>query len=220
MSCGRQEIVDPEKAENVIDAKDVKDLAHLAHALAPPGEVLLPESFVMIERHAPVLSPFCGEGVRFENSLRGRSAAPLVVKHLGEGPNIRAIIADSEGDIPHQRHALLPGVILHGLPLIPSDPLHVGNEPEPLLNAPALSGLQSREPGERVVVGAVGVRPRVPAFRAAVLVDQNAEEGVALEPGRWSFTNARKARARRSFRRKDRDEKFSKAFPSNFISAL
>ena len=53
--------VDPVKAENVIDPKEVKNLSNAANTLAPPIEIAGSHHVPAVERDAPILSPFLGK---------------------------------------------------------------------------------------------------------------------------------------------------------------
>ena len=110
-----------------------------------------------------------------------------MIELLWVRPLVRAVIDDADRVITHQSPPPpLRGVFFHRcLPLVPRDPLHVGDEAQPLFDASALACFQAGQPRERVIAyERWEVRPGVPAFRAAIFIDQHPEERVAFQPRR------------------------------------
>src|SRR5204863_9770677 len=85
-----------------------------------------------IERNAPVLSPFLGEFVVFEVRFRWSATAPIERELLRSRENIRAVVADAEWNIAHQRDPFLFRVVSDSRPLFVGDPLRVAEKIFPL----------------------------------------------------------------------------------------
>ena len=86
--------VDAIKTEDVVDAEEMKNLAHPLDPLPPPIEVVAPQDVPAIERDAPVLAPLLREGVVLEIRFGGRPARPVERKSLGMSEDVRAVIND------------------------------------------------------------------------------------------------------------------------------
>src|SRR5262249_19857579 len=112
----------------MIDTKEMKNAPDGSHTLAPPFEVA-PAHFVpMIERDAPVLSPFLRELVIFEVRLGRRTTAPIEHKFIGPRKNIGAVIANAKWGITHKSDPALFGIRFNLTPLLMRDPLHITEE--------------------------------------------------------------------------------------------
>src|ERR1700734_4133636 len=117
--------VNPEKAEHMVDAETVKNQADRSDALPPPGVILRTVHGPVVKRDSPILSPTAGKFASAEEGFRRRAARPGQVKELVFGPDIGAVGADTEGNVPGQTNVVFIGPGAHLGPLAPGEPLHV-----------------------------------------------------------------------------------------------
>ena len=165
----------------MVDAEQVEDLAHLAHALAPPAQILLLEHIPTVQGHPPVLAPAHGEEVALKGVFRRRAAAPLTVKDLRLAEVVGAVQAHAKGDVSHERNPEAFCMCAHRGPLAPCDPLHVHDFALPELPVLAHLGGLLGQPRLRRKAGAALLGPRVPPFRS-VLGHQHPEERKPRQP--------------------------------------
>src|SRR5258706_9214026 len=101
----------------MIDAIKVKDFLDVANTSSPPIEIVGAQIVPSIVGHAPILPPFFGERIDFENLFGRRATAPVQIKYLRIGPNVAARPANSVGDIAHEIDLLRFGIGFEILPL-------------------------------------------------------------------------------------------------------
>ena len=179
-----REAVDAVKAEDVINAKEVKNFAHFHHALTPPVEIALPQLRPVVKRYPPVLAPFVGERIGFKNPLRRRSSAPAMIENLVIRPHIGAVVRNAEWDVAHERDVERIGLGAERCPLRRRDPLHPHREAHLVGDlAPKRRRLRG-EPLLRSGKSALLLRPHVPAFAALAFIHEHAEKRVGIEPRR------------------------------------
>ena len=105
-------------------------------ASSPPGVIVLGHAFPIVEREAPVLSPFFGERVSLEGLFRRRAAGVLEVEDVRFAPDIRAVPADADGDVSHERNAFVLGMLTNRQPLCVGDPLDIGMKAHEIADVP------------------------------------------------------------------------------------
>src|SRR5881227_4003251 len=95
--------VDPVKPEDVINSENVEDSSYAAHPLSPPREILCAQCWPVVNRDAPVLSPFHRELVVLEVRLWWRASRPVEMKNLALAENVGAVVTDAKRNVAHQR---------------------------------------------------------------------------------------------------------------------
>src|SRR5215471_9392347 len=93
--------IDPIKALDVIDPKQMKDASNCAHPFAPPLKIVRAHRTPAIERNSPVLPPFLRERVVFEMWLGRRAAEPIEDELIPARENVGAVITDTERNVAH-----------------------------------------------------------------------------------------------------------------------
>src|SRR4029434_9729152 len=111
------ERVDAKEAERMINAVEVKHLPNVADAGAPPIEIPSAQFVPAVNRDAPILSPLFGKGIHFENFFRRRAPAPIEVEDGAIGPNVRAVPANAERNVAHEKDLLRRAISADRLPM-------------------------------------------------------------------------------------------------------
>src|SRR5213080_3643204 len=96
-----------------------------AHPFALPLKIVRAHCAPVIERDAPVLSPFLRERIILEMRLGRCPAKPIEDEFIRAGENVGAVITDAERNIAHERYAALLRMRFNVAPLPMHDPLHV-----------------------------------------------------------------------------------------------
>src|SRR5262249_19937174 len=168
----------------------MKDPPGSTDPFAPPLKIVRAHCAPAIERNAPVLSPFLCKWVVFENWLGGRAAKPIQHEFIGARETVGAVIADTEGDVAHQRHAALLRVRFNIPPLLMSNPLHVTKEISALCKACLPVMREIAYPVASTFNALMVRRPSIPCGATIVFLDENAEKRVIVQPGRLFFTES------------------------------
>ena len=120
-----RESVNAIKSEHVIDAKEMKNASNRAHTFAPPLKIVRAHPVPVIERNAPVLSPFLRELVVLEVRFGRCAAGPIEHEFIPPRQNVGAIITNAKRNITHERNAAFFGIRFYLPPLLMRDPLHI-----------------------------------------------------------------------------------------------
>ena len=170
------------ETQNMVDPKKVKASPDAADPLPPPIEIPVTHHVPVKNRDSPILSPFLGEPVVLKMGFRRCASTPIMRKFIRPCENVRAVVADAEWNIAHQRNAALIGIRLDGRPLLVRDPLNVTEKIFAILEALFLFRRLLVKPGPRRLDVLMLSRPFVPRFALAVLFHERAKECVIIKP--------------------------------------
>ncbi len=130
----------------VVEADDVAGCDGPLHALDPPVVAAGLERVPVVERIAPALAGFAESIGRNAGDHLGREIG-LEAEDIGMGPDIRAVVADKDGDIANDADAALGTVTPQRLPLLEEGKLQEaldvdGSDASRCANASSASGLR------------------------------------------------------------------------------
>ena len=192
-----REAIDPEESERMIHAEQVKDTHEELEAPSPPGVIVLGHAFPVVERETPVLTPFFGERVSPEGLFRRRPAGMLQVEDVRFPPHVRAVPADADGDISHERNSLVLGVHTNRQPLCVGRPLHIGMEAHEIAHVPLADGSKRFCPDPHCGGRTVLPRPLIAVFTFLVPAHECSMNRVIGQPvGIGSFEVRERLRSR------------------------
>ena len=161
------------EAPEVVDAHNVVHLKAHAHALDPPGVVILGHGVPVVDWVTPVLS-CCGELIG--RSARDARRTPVLtdLEELRHCPHLDGIARDIDGHVAHDKHSALVRVALQALPLLEEEVLRH----QMVLVVVLTLGAQVPR---RLPRAAILLWPLVEGLKAELLLDGH-ELAVAVKP--------------------------------------
>src|SRR6202040_3288062 len=101
------ERIDAIESLDVINPEKMKDPSGAAYPFAPPLKIGRAHCAPLVERDAPVLTPFLSERVVLEERLGRRATEPVEHEFIRAREDVGAVVTDTKGNIAHQRHTAL-----------------------------------------------------------------------------------------------------------------
>ena len=174
--------INAKKAQRVIDTQKVKNLSGCRQTTAPPCKIIPRHGLPIVKGEPPVLPPFFGKRIAFENLFRRSTTGSVKIKDARLSPYVGTIDTHSDWNIAHESHAQLIKSGPNGLPLRHGDPLHIAEKTNTIFQGGQVLRRELTHPLLRSLGGAMLKRPVRYNLIIPVPRHQSAENGIVMQP--------------------------------------